>query len=85
MYNDVQFIISISKEDINKPIAPVFNLANTEIRKTQNTQYKNAFEIEIDQLPSKPWNAASADLSDYFNYELNEESWKVSIIVYLGI
>ncbi|XP_044218705.1 pre-mRNA 3'-end-processing factor FIP1 isoform X2 [Thunnus albacares] len=33
-------------------------------------------EVNIDSLEEKPWRRAGADISDYFNYGFDEESWK---------
>uniref|UniRef100_UPI00398F14EE pre-mRNA 3'-end-processing factor FIP1 isoform X3 n=1 Tax=Pristiophorus japonicus TaxID=55135 RepID=UPI00398F14EE len=33
-------------------------------------------EIDLDSFEDKPWRKPGADLSDYFNYGLNEETWK---------
>ncbi|XP_078404025.1 pre-mRNA 3'-end-processing factor FIP1 isoform X6 [Cetorhinus maximus] len=33
-------------------------------------------EIDLDSFEDKPWRKPGADLSDYFNYGFNEETWK---------
>ncbi|KAM9439027.1 uncharacterized protein ACWYII_016213 isoform 4-T4 [Salvelinus alpinus] len=33
-------------------------------------------EVEMDIFEDKPWRKPGADLSDYFNYSFNEETWK---------
>ncbi|KAG9338944.1 hypothetical protein JZ751_024334 [Albula glossodonta] len=33
-------------------------------------------EVEMDIFEDKPWRKPGADLSDYFNYGFNEETWK---------
>ncbi|XP_030648901.1 pre-mRNA 3'-end-processing factor FIP1-like [Chanos chanos] len=33
-------------------------------------------EVEMDLFEDKPWRKPGADLSDYFNYGFNEETWK---------
>lgn len=30
----------------------------------------------MDSINPKPWRNPGADISDYFNYELNEETWE---------
>ncbi|XP_020383597.1 pre-mRNA 3'-end-processing factor FIP1 isoform X2 [Rhincodon typus] len=35
-----------------------------------------ALEIDLDSFEDKPWRKPGADLSDYFNYGFNEETWK---------
>lgn len=38
---------------------------------------KSIYEIDIDKdLESRPWRDKDADLTDYFNYGLTEETWK---------
>ncbi|KAI4897536.1 hypothetical protein NFI96_010535, partial [Prochilodus magdalenae] len=36
----------------------------------------HAVEVEADTYEDKPWRKPGADLSDYFNYGFNEETWK---------
>ncbi|KAL6965657.1 hypothetical protein U1Q18_036712 [Sarracenia purpurea var. burkii] len=38
--------------------------------------HKTIFDIDIDSFEEKPWRIPGIDLSDYFNFSLNEESWK---------
>ncbi|XP_058670144.1 pre-mRNA 3'-end-processing factor FIP1-like isoform X1 [Ammospiza nelsoni] len=33
-------------------------------------------EVDLDSFEDKPWRKPGADLSDYFNYGFNEETWK---------
>lgn len=37
------------------------------------------FDVDIDSLPEKPWRAPGAHLADYFNYNLDEPSWKMYV------
>lgn len=39
-------------------------------------QQKSAFDIPIDDMEEKPWRKPGADITDYFNYGFNEETWK---------
>jgi hypothetical protein len=34
------------------------------------------FDVDIDGFEEKPWKYSGVDVSDYFNFGLNEESWK---------
>lgn len=34
------------------------------------------YDVDPTAMPDKPWRRAGADLSDYFNYGFDEESWK---------
>ncbi|XP_039003457.1 FIP1[V]-like protein [Hibiscus syriacus] len=38
--------------------------------------HKTIFEVDIDSFEEKPWKYPGVDLSDFFNFGLNEESWK---------
>ncbi|XP_014470603.1 PREDICTED: pre-mRNA 3'-end-processing factor FIP1 [Dinoponera quadriceps] len=35
-----------------------------------------AHEFNLDQLEDKPWRQPGADITDYFNYGFNEETWR---------
>lgn len=36
-------------------------------------------DIDIDNLPEKPWAKEGANLEDYFNYGFTEETWRVRV------
>ncbi|XP_047307616.1 FIP1[V]-like protein [Impatiens glandulifera] len=38
--------------------------------------HKTVFEVDVDSFEEKPWKLPGIDISDYFNFGLNEESWK---------
>ncbi|XP_074281250.1 FIP1[V]-like protein [Silene latifolia] len=38
--------------------------------------HKTIFDFDIDNFEEKPWKHPGVDVSDYFNFNLNEESWK---------
>ncbi|CAK9168548.1 unnamed protein product [Ilex paraguariensis] len=38
--------------------------------------HKTIFEVDIDSFEEKPWKLQGIDVSDFFNFGLNEESWK---------
>ncbi|XP_073157875.1 FIP1[V]-like protein [Henckelia pumila] len=38
--------------------------------------HKTIFEVDIDNFEEKPWKFPGIDVSDFFNFGLNEESWK---------
>lgn len=38
---------------------------------------RDIFDIDLETLPEKPWRRYGADLTDYFNYGFNEESWSL--------
>ncbi|XP_021996767.1 FIP1[V]-like protein isoform X2 [Helianthus annuus] len=38
--------------------------------------HKTIFEVDIDGFEEKPWRLQGVDVSDFFNFGMNEESWK---------
>ncbi|KAL9442630.1 hypothetical protein AB3S75_021032 [Citrus x aurantiifolia] len=38
--------------------------------------HKTIFDIDIDGFEEKPWKYPGVDITDFFNFGLNEESWK---------
>nr|XP_027185983.1 FIP1[V]-like protein isoform X2 [Cicer arietinum] len=38
--------------------------------------HKTIFDVDIESFEEKPWKYPSVDVSDFFNFGLNEESWK---------
>ncbi|KAL2481171.1 FIP1[V]-like protein [Abeliophyllum distichum] len=38
--------------------------------------HKTIFEVDIDSFEEKPWRRLGIDISYFFNFSLNEESWK---------
>ncbi|KAF9616556.1 hypothetical protein IFM89_030323 [Coptis chinensis] len=38
--------------------------------------FRTVFDIDIESFEDKPWRHPGADLSNFFNFELNEENWK---------
>ncbi|KAL3533111.1 hypothetical protein ACH5RR_006632 [Cinchona calisaya] len=38
--------------------------------------YKTIFEVDINGFEEKPWRLVGVDITDFFNFDLNEESWK---------
>ncbi|XP_072972439.1 FIP1[V]-like protein [Typha angustifolia] len=38
--------------------------------------HKTVFDIEIDSFEEKPWRHPGVDISDFFNFGLDEEKWK---------
>ncbi|KAF5742064.1 FIP1 [Tripterygium wilfordii] len=38
--------------------------------------HKTIFDVDIDTFEEKPWKYPGVDISDFFNFGLNEESWK---------
>ncbi|XP_071716780.1 FIP1[V]-like protein [Rutidosis leptorrhynchoides] len=38
--------------------------------------HKTIFEVDIDSFEDKPWRHPGVDVSDFFNFGMNEETWK---------
>ncbi|KAJ9688982.1 hypothetical protein PVL29_014572 [Vitis rotundifolia] len=38
--------------------------------------HKTIFDVDIDSFEEKPWRHPGVDISDFFNFGFNEESWK---------
>ncbi|KAL6221386.1 hypothetical protein ACLB2K_009137 [Fragaria x ananassa] len=38
--------------------------------------HKTIFDVDIDSFEEKPWKYPGADTSDYFNFGLNDDSWR---------
>jgi hypothetical protein len=38
--------------------------------------HKTIFDVDIESFDEKPWKYPNVDVSDFFNFGLNEESWK---------
>lgn len=34
------------------------------------------YEFNLDTIEDKPWRKPGADITDYFNYGFNEDTWK---------
>lgn len=37
---------------------------------------RTIFEVDIDSFEEKPWKLPGVDVSDFFNFGLNEDSWR---------
>lgn len=57
-----------------KPSAGKFNIEEFESVGTINGV--PAHEFSIDSLDEKPWRKPGADITDYFNYGFNEDTWR---------
>jgi len=38
--------------------------------------YRKIYDVNIDKFEEKPWRIPGADITDYFNFSLNENTWK---------
>ncbi|KAL2929912.1 FIP1[V]-like protein [Bienertia sinuspersici] len=38
--------------------------------------HKTVFDVDVDSFDEKPWKYPGVDVSDFFNFGLNEDSWK---------
>lgn len=37
---------------------------------------RTIFDLDIESMHEKPWRMPGVDLSDYFNFDLHEASWR---------
>lgn len=44
---------------------------------TGNYEGENLFDLELDGMEDKPWRKPGADITDYFNYGFNENTWNM--------
>ena len=58
-----------SEQDANK------KSGNTELKALRFNHYRSAFDVDFDELDDYPWRQPYTDLSDFFNYGFNEETW----------
>jgi hypothetical protein len=38
--------------------------------------FRTVFDVDIEAFQEKPWRQHGVDLTDYFNFGLDEESWR---------
>lgn len=38
--------------------------------------FRTIFDVNIDNFERKPWRYPGVDISDYFNFGLDEDTWK---------
>lgn len=43
---------------------------------TRDKGYRTVFDIDLETLEEKSWQRPGADITDYFNFGFNENSWK---------
>lgn len=43
---------------------------------TREKGYRTVFDIDLDALEEKSWQRPGVDVTDYFNFGFNENSWK---------
>lgn len=58
------------------PAAPQTK-SNVDINAMGTYEGQAIIDVDPDLLDDKPWRRPGADLSDYFNYGFNEETWKL--------
>ncbi|KAJ3291088.1 hypothetical protein HK104_006335 [Borealophlyctis nickersoniae] len=47
-----------------------------DIEATGQLDGKDIYDVDLDTLEDKPWRRPGADISDYFNFGFNEQTWK---------
>ncbi|EFA80237.1 cleavage and polyadenylation specificity factor FIP1 [Heterostelium album PN500] len=56
--------------------------AKYDVTKQTNTNFqtnrpqKSIYDVSLDSFDDKPWNKPGADITDYFNYNFTEDTWK---------
>lgn len=63
-----------NQQDKQKLPGSKFNIEEFESVGSINGQ--PAFEFAIENIEDKPWRKPGADITDYFNYGFNEETWR---------
>jgi hypothetical protein len=48
---------------------------DAELKPLRYKYYKSSFDVVLSELETHPWRKPYTDLSDYFNYGFNEQSW----------
>ncbi|KAL4401895.1 Cleavage polyadenylation factor subunit Fip1 [Malassezia pachydermatis] len=56
------------------PTEPLYD-ARTEEEKTQDAPPMTIYQVDINSLPEKPWRRPGANMSDWFNYGFDEQTW----------
>lgn len=63
---------------IPMPIPPPPPLQPQANRNANGVELPKIFTMNLDEMgPKKPWNQPNQDITDYFNYGFNEETWKL--------
>ena len=65
------------KEKEQKTDNSMKRMATDAILALQFNYNRTAFDVNIDDLDEHPWRLPHTDISDYFNYGLNETTWQV--------
>ena len=67
----------VKEETKQTPLGPLrLAVPQQKIKQEQNQNAVSIYDLEIEELEEKPWRAEGADITDYFNYGFNEETWK---------
>lgn len=61
---------------VEKPKANAGKFSIEEFESVGTISGQLAHEFSIDSLDEKPWRKPGADITDYFNYGFNEETWR---------
>ncbi|KAF2310475.1 hypothetical protein GH714_012687 [Hevea brasiliensis] len=62
--------------DWNSPFLPTNYVLADEYLAIFYIIFRTIFDVDIDSFEEKPWKYPGVDTSDFFNFGLNEESWK---------
>ena len=52
-----------------------------EVKSLRFSHQRTAFDVDIDSLEAHPWRRRNVNMSDFFNYGFDEDSWRVSYFI----
>ncbi|XP_013889815.1 pre-mRNA 3'-end-processing factor FIP1 [Austrofundulus limnaeus] len=64
------------KSTSSRPYGQVTKLKGVDLEAPGSINGVPVLEVDMESFEEKPWRKPGADLSDYFNYGFNEDSWK---------
>lgn len=69
--------VEITIEDVDVSLVPKFKAPKQVKQAAIDLEAGNAIlDLDLNSLEDKPWRKPGADLSDYFNYGFDEDTWK---------
>ncbi|KAJ3036141.1 cleavage polyadenylation factor subunit fip1 [Rhizophlyctis rosea] len=76
------FITPIPRQDgtVAPPSLPaVITKSAIDIDAVAQVDEKEIYDLDLEQIEDKPWRRPGADITDYFNYGFNEQTWKAYV------
>uniref|UniRef100_A0A914D6C3 Pre-mRNA 3'-end-processing factor FIP1 n=1 Tax=Acrobeloides nanus TaxID=290746 RepID=A0A914D6C3_9BILA len=78
---DEDFVVTIgeikSNVPFNVPVKTSGQVGKIELDGTPAFKGQNIYDVDLAELEEKPWRKPGADITDYFNYGFNEETWNI--------